>query len=61
MNFKWIGSEQKWIRLKKLDFFPTPTSPTSISIFVFTSTCIFFFHLHAKNIHKCLLKQMEGS
>jgi len=25
MEFKWIGSEQKWIKSRKLDFLSTPT------------------------------------
>jgi len=25
MDYKWIGLEQKWIELRKLDFLPTPT------------------------------------
>jgi len=25
MDYKWIGLEQKWIELRKLDFLPSPT------------------------------------
>jgi len=25
IDFKWIGSEQKWIGSRKLDFLPTPS------------------------------------
>jgi len=28
MNLKWIRSEQKWIRSRKLEFLPTPISPS---------------------------------
>jgi len=29
MDFKWIGSEQKWIESRKLDFLSTPNEESS--------------------------------
>jgi len=36
MDYKWIGLEQKWIRSIKLDFLPTPNTPTEVC------TCLLF-------------------